>query len=621
MKHVFTSTLCSVLFIVIFGTQLSAQEPGMIIEQGTPHDYDQSMLINGGFLKVGEIGDFKTQLSIDSKGIQSIYSEGGLFGNDLFLNPLGGRVGINLYQDFPLADLDVNGSVNIRNAIFINGDPGINGQVLTSGGGGILSWENISGGDTDWTESGNNVYRSFGNVGIGTTSPTYNLDVDGDINTSGRLLANGIAGTSGQVLTSDASGNISWGNSSGSDTDWTESGNNVFRLSGNIGIGESNPVEKLHITDPSNAGIKLESDFLSYLDFYDGNDKEMSLVYNGTNGTLFTTTPNGKLYLGTNNNVNMSIVPSGNIGIGTFSPNADLHLVGNSFRFEKQNSSTQYIDYYKNGTQLGFIGFNHLDQMYIANATGNNFFFLTGPPSNPRRAILINGIGGVGVAEAVASGFASFASGSFSFASGSGSVALASGAESSGVGSVAIGASSEATGDYTFVSRFRNGYSMYTNQFNNPSTSTGVHLPGGGNFWVSVSNRNRKENFKPLNDKEVFEKISNVNYSSWNYKGQNSKTNRHYGIMSQDFYDLFGNDGVGTIGDDKTVNPIDMIGITMSALKGANQKIERTEINLQEQQVLITEQQKSIEKLQEKLIEMEHKLLSMNEKLIQIQSK
>ena len=35
------------------------------------------------------------------------------------------------------------------------------------------------GGDSLWTESGSNVYRSSGNVGIGTTEPGYKLEVDG----------------------------------------------------------------------------------------------------------------------------------------------------------------------------------------------------------------------------------------------------------------------------------------------------------------------------------------------------------------------------------------------------------------------------------------------------------
>lgn len=37
------------------------------------------------------------------------------------------------------------------------------------------------------------------NVGIGTTTPTQKLDVNGNVNVSGTLLANGTAGTAGRI--------------------------------------------------------------------------------------------------------------------------------------------------------------------------------------------------------------------------------------------------------------------------------------------------------------------------------------------------------------------------------------------------------------------------------------
>jgi hypothetical protein len=47
------------------------------------------------------------------------------------------------------------------------------------------------------------------NVGIGTSNPTQKLDVAGNVNISGTLMANNSAGTSGQVLTSTGSG-LAW---------------------------------------------------------------------------------------------------------------------------------------------------------------------------------------------------------------------------------------------------------------------------------------------------------------------------------------------------------------------------------------------------------------------------
>ena len=49
------------------------------------------------------------------------------------------------------------------------------------------------------------------NVGVGTGSPAEKLDVNGNINVSGTIKANGVDGTAGQVLMKNNSGNFSWG--------------------------------------------------------------------------------------------------------------------------------------------------------------------------------------------------------------------------------------------------------------------------------------------------------------------------------------------------------------------------------------------------------------------------
>lgn len=87
-----------------------------------------------------------------------------------------GNVGIGVND--PDAKLEVNGQVKIT-----GGSPGAN-KVLTSDANGLASWQ-PAGGDTDWTISGNNVYRNSGNVGIGTTGPSYKLHVVGRLKTDG----------------------------------------------------------------------------------------------------------------------------------------------------------------------------------------------------------------------------------------------------------------------------------------------------------------------------------------------------------------------------------------------------------------------------------------------------
>jgi trimeric autotransporter adhesin len=50
------------------------------------------------------------------------------------------------------------------------------------------------------------------NVGVGTNSPAEKLDVNGNINVTGTIKANGVDGAANQVLMKNSSGVLSWGN-------------------------------------------------------------------------------------------------------------------------------------------------------------------------------------------------------------------------------------------------------------------------------------------------------------------------------------------------------------------------------------------------------------------------
>jgi len=76
--------------------------------------------------------------------------------------------------------LDVDGDINITGNFHKNGAIV---DLTGSGGSGSSRWSTVN---------TNDIYYTFGNVGISTTTPLYDLDVDGNINLTGDILKNGV---------------------------------------------------------------------------------------------------------------------------------------------------------------------------------------------------------------------------------------------------------------------------------------------------------------------------------------------------------------------------------------------------------------------------------------------
>lgn len=66
------------------------------------------------------------------------------------------------------------------------------------------AWQRIAGSDGIWQQSGDDVYRINGNLGLGANDPSQKLDVNG------QLRIRGGAPGAGKVLTSDNVGNATW---------------------------------------------------------------------------------------------------------------------------------------------------------------------------------------------------------------------------------------------------------------------------------------------------------------------------------------------------------------------------------------------------------------------------
>jgi hypothetical protein len=119
-----------------------------------------------------------------------------------------------------------------------------------------------------------------------------------------------------------------------------------------------------------------------------------------------------------------------------------------------------------------------------------------------------------------------------------------------------------------------------TTLYSNEGQTAGVSLAAGGGSWTSLSDRNAKDDFQPVNPLEVLEKVAALPLSTWRYKSQDASI-RHIGPTAQDFKAAF---GVGET--DTGIATVDADGVALAAIQGLNQKVEsarrQTESRLKE---------------------------------------
>jgi Chaperone of endosialidase/Head domain of trimeric autotransporter adhesin len=350
------------------------------------------------------------------------------------------------------------------------------------------------------------------------------------------------------------------------------------------------------------------------------------------------------------------MVMAQNVGIGTITPSARLHVTDSSVLFSAvglanptpgnppiQGAGRRMMWYAdKAAFRAGYVNGNTWDKVNIG-----NYSFASGITTT-------------------ASGFASTAMGGFTIASGENSTAIGYAINASGIRSTAMGNTTEASGDYStalgsnttasgnfstamgrnttasgdnstamgnyvstnnlegsfvigdnstttimnsanannFRARFDGGYRLFTSA----NLSTGCTLFAGDNAWTTGSDIRTKENFAEINGEDFLKKIAGFKLTSWNYNTQNPATFRHYGPMAQDFHAAFGKDEYGTIGNDTTINSADFAGVSFIAIQALEKRtaqlqhqIEQSKCNfikeIEASKAIIQNQQKQIDDL------------------------
>jgi hypothetical protein len=208
--------------------------------------------------------------------------------------------------------------------------------------------------DDKWTVQGNNMYNAnTGNVGIGTTTPSANLDIEGTsdgeeflrfssdrswsfINrgtgtgSSLNLMSN-VDGKSFNIQSADATNIVQF---LASNTD-ASSRVNLVPDGGNVGIGTTSPQSSLEVVDPTNyKGIHVRGNTAPNVTFGQNavTTAEWKIGISGFNGDSFS------IGTGTSANDKVHIEAGGNVGIGTTAPSAKLDVNGN---FDMRANTTE----------------------------------------------------------------------------------------------------------------------------------------------------------------------------------------------------------------------------------------------------------------------------------------
>ncbi len=248
--------------------------------------------------------------------------------------------------------------------------------------------DDVGGGDSDWTISGNDMYAGVtGNVGIGTSSPDAKLEVNGG---TARITNQGDGAVLLDLNTERNWQFRQWGTGAGTALELASvaggGGKNfVINTAGNVGIGTTSPVAKLEVngtiktaaifeTYRVNNWIPMESnrEWYSVAMSADGT-KQTAVV---KNGQIYVSTDSGNTWTAKESNrewysVAMSADGTKQTAVAYFGQIYVSTDSGNTWTAKESNRNWQSVAMSADGTKQTAVVYG--GQIYVSTDSGNSW--------------------------------------------------------------------------------------------------------------------------------------------------------------------------------------------------------------------------------------------------------
>uniref|UniRef100_UPI00259330A4 tail fiber domain-containing protein n=1 Tax=uncultured Zobellia sp. TaxID=255433 RepID=UPI00259330A4 len=514
------------------GTNISGLE-GTADGQVAKWDAGTSMWVAG----TDEVGGGGSSLWTDNAG-------------DIYFNS--GKVGVG--TDSPDTNFEVSGIGTLRNRM-----------TSTDAGSVSLQWMRTGAANTDWafTAGEGRMELMYSSIDLTGGSVHTRLLDDGTLDVVKGIRSGDLAGTGERNVMADADGNLMIGTGAGGSSLWEEDEDNIYKSSGNVGVGVSNPEKKMHV----GGDLFVQTNLGDLVMGFPENGNQWQLSTRNLGATLqyrFKESGSNSWF------AHFRMHKGGEFQFGDIADVSSwAHIQNNStvlkplLKLDEEGNDYARLEFTNNAANGAFW---HVAGLPSANASDAKLNFYFRNASGAADRMTITGDGRVGVNTS------------------SPSARLTINQASQSVGSGLSFRDGTANLDWHIT----HGYGL---RFHYGGTLKALINASTGAYTVG-SDRRLKTDIKPLPG--VLDKVSLLKPSTYVYKADTTRT-KTLGLVAQDVQPLFPE--LVSKSDDDGMLGVNYSGFSVVALRA-----------IQEQQAVIQEQSEKISNLEERLRRLEARI-------------